>query len=200
LRKAAPWRGSPTATSKKEFMDLLSKAKLSKNKDVFFDLGCGFGRVCIWMAPKVRLAVGFENHYDRFKVARGAAEKSGYKNISIRYADFSFASFKKATIIYSIVDIGLHVVARINRQAKSGTRLILYRRPSYPIKGKRISGNYFLMKTPIKRVKDESEFARTILGRDATIDELYRAVGKEDAKDLKREVRQSEKLWKELFT
>jgi hypothetical protein len=147
LRKSAAWRGSASATSGREFMSLLRKVKLSKTKDVFFDLGTGYANPCVWVAPKVKLAAGYENHYDRFKRARRYVRKSGFKNIVIKYADFSLASYKKATVIYSMVDIGLHIMAKINRQSRSGTRVIQYWRPNYPIKGRRISGNYFLMTT-----------------------------------------------------
>jgi SAM-dependent methyltransferase len=181
-------------------MNLLSKIRLSKEKDVFYDLGCGYGRLCIWIAPRVKLAIGYENHYDRFKRAKRAAEESGYENILIKNSDFSFASYNKATIIYSIVDIGLQVMTRINKQSKPGTRLILYKRPNYPIKGSRISGNYFIMRTPFKRAKDQNEFAKMVLDqRNVTIDDLYKKLGAEDTKDLKREIRESENAWKKFL-
>lgn len=201
MRKSAAWRGSPTATTKKEFESLLKRIKLSKSKDVFYDLGCGYGRVCIWVAPKVKLAIGYENHSDRFNIARRDVEKSGYKNIIIRNRDFFFASYKKATVIYSIVDVGLHIMARINRQAKVGTRVIQYRRPNYPLKARLISGNYFLMKTPFKRVRNEDEYAKIILGRnEAKIEDLYKKSGREERNYLKKEIREAEKAWKKLFS
>lgn len=178
----------------------MGKIRLSKEEDVFYDLGCGYGRLCIWIAPKVKLAIGYENHYDRFKRAKQDVEKSEYKNIIIKNSDFTFASFRKATIIYSIVDIGLQVLARINKQAKSGTRVILYRRPNYPIKAERISGYYFIMRTPIRRVKDPSEFARMMLDqRNVTIEDLYKRLGTEDGKDLRREITDSEKEWRRFL-
>lgn len=180
-------------------MNLLNRIRLSQKKDVFYDLGCGYGRPCVWIAPRVKLAVGYENHIDRFKRAKLAVEKSGYKNIFIKHSDFSFASYRKATIIYSIVDIGLQIMARINRQSKPGTRVILYRRPNYPIKGKKISGNYFIMRTPFKKARDPDEFAKMILGRKtATIEDLYKKLGTEDTRDLRREIRLSVKEWKKF--
>jgi SAM-dependent methyltransferase len=199
MRKAASWRGSPIATSKKDFMHVLRLTK-PKSSDVFYDLGCGYGRLCIWIAPRVKLAVGFETHYDRYKRAKLAVERSKLKNVEIRRVDFSRVSYSKATIIYSMVDTGLPVMARINRLSKSGTKFIQYARPNYPIKGKRLFGNYFMMKTPFERVKDQDEFARIFLGRKkATIEEMHAELGKRDSGALKREIRESESSWKLLF-
>jgi SAM-dependent methyltransferase len=200
LRKSAAWRGSPTATTKREFSALLREINLSKDRDIFYDLGCGYGRVCIWAAPKVELSIGYENHHDRFKVAEREVKKSGLKNIEMRNRDFFFASYKRATVVYSMVDVGLQVMARINRQSKAGTRVIQYRRPNYPLKAKWISGNYFLMETPFKRVKNPDEFAKILLDRaNATIQHLNNHLDKEERNYLKREVRESDEVWEELF-
>jgi len=200
LRKSATWRGSPTATTKNEFTALLNKIKLSKERDIFYDLGCGYGKVCIWVAPKVKFSIGYENHHDRFKVALREVEKSGFKNIMIRNRDFFLASYKRATVIYSMVDVGLHVMARINRQSRPGTMIVQYRRPNYPLEAKWISGNYFLMKTPLQRTKNADDFAKILLGRRrATIDDLFKHLGREERKYLKKEIREADKLWEGLF-
>ncbi|MGI0091449.1 MAG: hypothetical protein ACREBS_07050 [Nitrososphaerales archaeon] len=174
--------------------------KPSKKSDVFYDLGCGYGRVCIWSAHRVKLSVGFENHYDRYRRAKWAVESSGLKNVEIRYANFSHASYKNATIVYSMLGLVLYDLARINRQSKNGTILIQYWRPNYPVKARRVSGNYFMMKTPLKRVKDEDEFARMVLGRKkAGIEDLNRKLTREDRISLKREIHESDSEWKRLF-
>jgi SAM-dependent methyltransferase len=200
MRKAASWRGSAIATPKREFTRLLRVIRPTK-KDVFYDLGCGYGRLCIWIAPKVKLAIGFENHFDRYRRAKLAVERSGVNNVQIRYADFGRASYKNATIIYSIVDVGLRVMGRIDRQCEHGAKFVQYWRPNYPLKGKRILGDYFLMKTPFQRVKDENEFARIYLGRKkkATIEDMYAHFGKEDRTCLKREIRESRSSWERFF-
>lgn len=157
--------------------------------------------MCIWAAPKVRFSIGYENHHDRFKVAVREVEKSGFKNIVIRNRDFFLASYKRATIIYSMVDVGLHVMARINRQSRPGTKVVQYRRPNYPLKAKWISGNYLLMKTPFERAKNPDDFAKILLGRKgATIEDLLKHLGPEERKYLRKEIREGEKAWKKLFT
>ncbi len=200
MRKSAAWRGSPTATSKREFTALLNRIGLSKERDIFYDLGCGYGKVCIWAAPKVKFAIGYENHHDRFKVAVREVEKSGFKNIAIRNRDFFLASYKRATLIYSMVDVGLHVMARINRQSRRGTKVVQYRRPNYPLEAKWITGNYFLMKTPFERTKNADDFAKILLGRKGvTIEDLFKHLGRDEGKYLKKEIHEADKLWKELF-
>jgi ubiquinone/menaquinone biosynthesis C-methylase UbiE len=200
LRRAASWRGPANATSKRDFEHLLKLIRPSKSKDIFFDLGCGYGNLCLWISPKVMLAVGLENHYDRYKRAKIRIERAGLKNVHIRYANFAYSSFKNATIIYSIVDTGLDVMAKINRESKAGTRFIQYGRPIYPIKGRQLFRHYFIMRTPFKRVKDEKEYARILLRRKtAKVSDLRRRLGTQDYNYLDEEIRRSGPEWERLF-
>ncbi len=156
--------------------------------------------MCIWISPHVKRAVGFETHYDRYKRAKVAVERSGAKNVEIKYADFSRASFRKATVIYSIVDIGLGVMSKINRESARGTKVIQYLRPNYPLMGTKLFGDYFLLKTPFKRARDEDEYARAILGREsASMKDLARKLGGRDMKHLKKEIEDSKASWNRLF-
>jgi len=68
---------------------------------------------------------------------------------------------------------------------------------NYPIKAKWVTGNYFIMKTPLKRVKDENEFARIFLRRKkATIEDLKKKLTREDLALLRKEISDSESNWK----
>jgi len=54
------WRGNPKATTKKELMKILDLVDASPD-DIFCDLGCGHGKLCIWVSKRVRLAIGTED-------------------------------------------------------------------------------------------------------------------------------------------
>jgi len=197
--REAEWRGSPRATMRSEFMRLLGVLHPSKNTDVFYDLGCGYARPCIWIALKVKLAVGIENHYYRYQRALKEVEKAGFTNIKILREDINEASYHDMTIAYSVISIGFEVIARIQKQAKPGAVIVLYGLPPYPIKSEKLFGKYFRMRTPLTRVKDEDEFARIFLGRKgATLKDLYSKLDHDEVKDLKREIRQADSNWIKL--
>jgi tRNA G46 methylase TrmB len=88
LGRAAYWRGSPEATKKREFLKLVNYLRPSPSKDVFFDLGCGYGNPCIWIADWVKWAFGFETYVPRYRRARMNVEKSRLINVSILRKNF----------------------------------------------------------------------------------------------------------------
>lgn len=195
MERAAKWRGSPTASSKREFTRLISCLRPSR-KDVFFDLGCGYGSPCIWIAPKVKLSVGIENHYYRYLRAKREAERSGFKNIRILWKDIDDVSYNDASLIYSVIYVGFSTMHKIQTQTKPGTRVILYGVPPYPLRSKKLFGSFHLFRTPFERVSDEEEFARSYLGRrKATLSDLMRSLDREQARDLRREIEDADSNW-----
>jgi len=198
LRKDADWRGSPRATTRREFNQLLRILNPSKN-DVFYDLGCGHAMPCIWIAPRVKLAIGIEDHYYRYLRAKAEVERSGYKNVVILRDDIMNPSYRDATIVYSVISIGFQVIKKIQNQAKTGTVIVLYGLPPYPIKTRKLFGNFVFTKTPIERVSNEDEYAKIHLDRKkATIEDLYKTLDEDEVKDLEREIRGSDDNWKRL--
>ena len=172
MERAAVRRGNPRATDKREFTLLINRIRPSKN-DVFYDLGCGYGGPCIWIAPKVKRAVGIEDHYYRYLRARREVERSDLHNITIIWNDISKVSYRDATIFYSVISIGFDVIKKIQRQTKPGTLVVLYGLPPFPIKSRRLFGDFHALTTPFERVQNEDEFARIYLGRKrATMREL----------------------------
>jgi len=198
MRKEAEWRGSPTATSRREFNRLL-KIIRPRNDDVFYDLGCGYGGPCIWIAPKVKMAIGIEDHYYRYLRAKREVKNSGEQNVIIIRGDILDQSYHDATIVFSVISVGFQMVSRIQNQAKPGTTIILYGLPPYPIKTKKLFQGYVIMKTPIERVSNEDEFARTVLeSKNAKIEDLMETLDKDQKRDLKREIEDAEYNWKSL--
>lgn len=200
MTREAEWRGSPRATTRREFDHLLRLLKPSRNDDVFYDLGCGYASPCIWIAPRVKRSVGIEDHYYRYVSAKKEVAKSGFANIEIRNEDIDESNYRDLTIGYSVISIGFGVVARIQNQAKPGAVIVLYGLPPYPIKSEKLFGMYFRMKTPISRVNDEDEFARISLGKKhSAIQDLYKKLDeKDEIRDLKREIREADSNWKKL--
>ena len=198
--KVAGWRGPAKATKKPEFMRLLRYLRPTK-KDIFYDLGCGHGYPCIWIAKRVKLAIGIENHYARFCRAQLNVQKSGLPNVKIIKKDLEDATYEDATIIYSFIELSFNDLARIQKFVKSGTTIVMYARVPYPIRSRWVTGNYFMMKTPFKRVRSEDEYARIYMGKKkATIDDVYAWFGRrKDAKKLKWEISRANSNWNKLM-
>ena len=198
LERAADWRGNPIASNKREFLRVLEKLRPSK-EDVFFDLGCGYAQPCVWIAPKVKLAVGIENHYYRYMRAKRETEKSGFPNIRILWDDIERVSYRNATILYSVIYVGFSIMKKIQRQSASGTRVVLYGVPPYPLRTRKLFGRFHIMTTPFERVGDGDEFARIYLGRKRSqMKDLIKSLDREQAADLKWEMRTAEENWDSL--
>jgi len=69
-------------TGKEERKIMVKMLKLGK-KDVFYDLGAGFGTVLIDAAPKVRKAIGFEIDPLRFLICLTRIKSRKLKNVNI---------------------------------------------------------------------------------------------------------------------
>jgi len=195
LERAAKWRGDPQASRRREFLRLMNKIKPSK-KDVFFDLGCGYGGPCIWIAPKVQRSVGIEDHYYRYLHAKRDVTKSGLRNVQILWDDIEKVSYREATILYSVIYVGFSVLKKIQKEAVPRTQIILYGLPPFPLKSEKLFGSFYRLKTPFERVKGEDEYARHYSGRkNATMKKLLGSLDREQAKDLKREIKEAELNW-----
>lgn len=179
-----------------ELKRLLRHLRPSLKKDVFYDLGCGYGNLCIWISGRVSQAIGFESYFPRFRRAQLRVQKSGKTNVLVQRKNFVKVSFKSATIIYSTMWISSKTLRRIQRECKKGTRIILCYEP-YPIKSEKFE-EYYLMKVPFSRFKNETEFAKTCFEVNS-IDEVYRKIKDKDAvKSLQRDISHAESNWKRI--
>src|SRR5712692_4344534 len=89
--------------SDRHIRKLLSLAGASRS-DVFFDLGCGRGRLCIIAVAEfgVKRAVGIEMHRGRAAKAIKSVEALGLSGrIEIWNEDFMQSDLKNATVVYS---------------------------------------------------------------------------------------------------
>ena len=179
-------------------MRLVRELSPSRERDVFYDVGCGYGHLCFWISERVKLSVGVENFEPRFKRAETRVRKSKARNVKILKKDMMRVSYEDATIIHSVIAFGFGMFKKIERETSPGTIVALCYCPPFPIKAKRSAG-YFLMKTPFLRVRDEEEYARIFTGRKrATIQDVLDSLSRHDAKHLKWELKHAESNWRKL--
>src|ERR1700674_2821379 len=88
--------------SNRHIRKLLTLARATK-RDVFYDLGCGRGQLCVVAVTEfgVKRAVGIEMHPGRAKKAAAEVEKLGLSDrIEIRNEDYMDSDLQDATIAY----------------------------------------------------------------------------------------------------
>ena len=111
------WRkpAVPFLPTNPDLFDIIfSIAKLGK-EDVFYDLGCGDGRIVIEAARRtdVKKAVGIEIDERLVEIARKNAEKSGVSDrVEIIHGDFFTTPISEATVVY------MYLTRRVNELLK----------------------------------------------------------------------------------
>lgn len=86
------WRDSSHATSKITLTQLLNLVKANKN-DIFCDLGCAKGDLCIHALKKVGYCVGIDNYKYRHRVAKNKIRRLGLKD-KVRVLKASYTSVR----------------------------------------------------------------------------------------------------------
>jgi predicted RNA methylase len=168
-------RGPPNLTTPSETRKMLRLANANKN-DIFYDLGCGHGRVCIYAAEKVKKAVGIEDHYYTYKEAvRQVRRSEVWDWIIIRYSNIDTAKFGDATIVYACLKEEPRDREHYERILKKGCRLVTREIPLIGVKPNKIDYPFYLMIIPFKYAEDIEDWARSILRtKKATPQRLYR--------------------------
>lgn len=121
-KQLAPW-----VPTKNELIPYIMRlAKVSKN-DVFYDLGCGDGRVVIEAAKRGAYGVCIDINAELLKRAIDKAKKEGVINrIKFINKDFFDISLEDATVIYMylLTFVNALLKDKIRKETREGTRII----------------------------------------------------------------------------
>ena len=153
---------------------MLRLAKLNK-KDVFYDLGCGKGQLCIIVVKEfnVRRAVGIDNHRGRVKQARKNVRKLGLQNrIKIRYRKIEDTDFGDATIVYCGLMEEENTLDKYEKILSDGCKLVMVAMPLISILSNRKEYPFYLMRFPFRKTKNEDVWASSVLLKKGTFNEL----------------------------
>ena len=119
---AAPW----LPTSRRDLPRINRLAGL-KPGQVFFDIGCGDGRICDYIAvknPKVKV-FGYEIAYPVYLI--GKVRSLFRKNVSIQLKDIFKVDFSRADVVYFWgIKKGVKMLMPKFAQMRRGSKLILY--------------------------------------------------------------------------
>lgn len=160
--------------SNRHIRKLLSLAKASRS-DVFYDLGCGLGQLCVVAVAEfgVRKAVGIEMHAGRAAKARAYVDKLGISDrIEIRNEDFEESDVSDATIAYCGHYEAEEDVSRFGRELSSGSRFVTLFLPFVGVVPTVADYPFYLMEVPFTRTTDASLWISKVLFRRATEQEF----------------------------
>lgn len=163
MPRIAKWRGIPELTDRRTTIQIFELAKLSRD-DVFYDLGCGHGWVCIWAAQRCKYAKGIESHPTLVKQACKNVEKSGLKNVEIIHNDFIKHRFPDADVLYCVTDLDFDDLKRWNmRKIKKNLRIVTIGPPPIPIKPISSRGIFYLTRFPFELAKNSEDWYSTVI-------------------------------------
>ena len=187
--KEDEFSGPVVALEENEIENMCKLANLSK-RDVFFDLGCGWGEIVRYALKKyhVKESNGIEYDVKRFLLAieltRDEFSKNELKKIEFWRSYYQDFDCSKATVIYN----GLYTFADSEEieyyekiSKKKSIKIMKRDLPLYPYQPIKVHRDekgswFFLMKTPLHkyRIKDKTKWAQRVLGKsNVTIYDVY---------------------------
>jgi hypothetical protein len=181
--------------SNRHIRKLLRLARASR-RDVFYDLGCGRGQLCVVAVSEfgVRKAVGIEMHRGRAEKAAENVRRLGLSDrIEIWNEDYMESDLQEATIAYCGHTEMEEDVPHFERELSNGSRFVSLFLPFVGVVPSGADYPFYVMDVPFKKTRDVSLWISKVLSRPATIDQLYGEL------DTDREYRYDKRVFKRLM-
>lgn len=181
--------------SNRHIRKLLALARATK-RDVFYDLGCGIGQLCVVAVTEfgVRKAVGIEMHVGRARKAAAYIQKLGLSGrVEIRNEDFMDSDIGDATVVYCGHYEMEGDVSRFERELEAGSRVVTLFPPFVGVVPAVADYPFYSMELPFKKTRDVSLWVSKVLFRKAAVEEMYREL------DTDREYRYDKKALGQLL-
>ena len=175
--------GNPEITTYEESKEIFNFVGMT-SEDIFYDLGCGYGTVCIAAAEThmPKKIIGVEARVENFLEATNRIlEKDLEGKIILRNEFLENVDFSDATLIYYSVQPSLNHLSHIKKMIRKGCKIITPKIPLpsiIPTKEMSVQGSrFFLMEGPLEEhiAKNSNEWAKTITKySDSGIDGLFK--------------------------
>lgn len=162
--------------SNRHIRKLLTLARAT-TRDVFYDLGCGRGQLCVVAVNEfgVKKAVGIEMHAGRARKATEYIERLGLSDrVEIRNEDFADSYIGDATVVYCGHYEEEGDVARFEGELRPGSRVVTLFLPFVGVVPDAADYPFYAMELPFKMTKDVSLWISKVLFRNASLGEMYR--------------------------
>jgi SAM-dependent methyltransferase len=181
--------------SKRHIRKLLRLAGASR-RDVFYDLGCGRGQLCVVAVAEfgVKKAVGIEMHRGRAAKAAEYVQRLGMSDrIEIWNEDYTESDLHEATILYCGHNEEKEDVARLEGELRRGSRFVSLFLPFVGVVPSAVDYPFYVMDLPFRKTGDVSLWISKVLSRKASVDELYEEL------DTDREYRYDKRAFRQLM-
>jgi len=181
--------------SNRHIRKLLNLARATK-KDIFYDLGCGRGQLCVVAVTEfgVKRAVGIEMHAGRAAKAAACVEKLCLSDrIEIRNEDFMDSDIHDATIAYCGHYEEEGDVERFEKELGAGSRFVTLFLPFVGVIPNSADYPFYAMQVPFRKTSDASLWISNVLFRNATMGEFFWEL------DTDREYRYDKRALKHLM-
>ncbi|MCE4611727.1 MAG: methyltransferase domain-containing protein [Desulfurococcales archaeon] len=144
----------PFVPTRNEVLPVVFKLLNLNDGDIFYDLGCGDGRVVVEAAKRfpVRKAVCIELRRELAEEARRRAKREGVDNrVYVVEADFFKVNLSEATAIYMylLTSVNEALKPKLKRELRPGTRIVTL---DFPIPGWE----------PVKTMQTEGAWQKTL--------------------------------------
>jgi cyclopropane fatty-acyl-phospholipid synthase-like methyltransferase len=180
--------------SNRHIRKLLKLARATE-RDVFYDLGCGRGQLCVVAVSEfgVRRAVGIEMHAGRAAKAAAHVEKLGLSDrIEIRNEDFMDSDIHDATVVYCGTYEMEEDVEHFGNALGAGSRFVTLFLPFVAVLPTASDYPFYSMEVPFRKTTDIRLWTSKVLFRDATLEELCEEL------DTDREYRYDKRTFRRL--
>jgi predicted RNA methylase len=168
----------------------------ASREDVFYDLGCGRGRLCVIAVTEfgVKKAVGIELHSGRAAKAAESVQELGLADrIEIRNEDFMESDLSDATVVYSGLEEIEEDVQFFESRLRTGCRLVSLFLPFVGVLPTAADYPFYLMETPFRKTRDPTLWMSRVLFRKTSAGDFYREL------DMDREYRYDKRTFMRMM-
>ena len=169
----------------------------ASRRDVFFDLGCGSGQLCVVAVMEfgVSRSVGIELHRGRAVKAADRIRKLGLSDrIEIWNEDYMESDLAEATVAYCGHTEAEEDVDHFETQLEPGTRFVTLFLPFVGVVPTEVDYPFYLMTLPFRKTRDPVRWASAVLSTKASVGDLCREL------DSDREYRYDKRVFSRLVT
>ncbi len=195
-----PYDGPEVVHSNRNIRKLLNLARAGP-ADVFYDLGCGKGQLCIVAASEfhVKLAVGIERRKDRARKAKDLVKRLGLsRRIEILNEDYQDSDFAKATMAYNGLMEEEGDLEFYSNKLPLGCKLVTLQLPLVGVLPVKQDYPFYLMRKPFDRTKRAQTWVTSVLSKKASVEELIREL--QGDPDYSTDIRSLKTMMKGRFT
>jgi SAM-dependent methyltransferase len=169
-------------------------------KDVFYDLGCGQGRLCIIAALEfhAKRSVGFELNKTRFNKAKSIVRKLSLSDrVEVTRKDFWKSDLREATVLYHGLTETEEDLSEYEAKIQKNAKLITLNLPLVGVLASENHYPFYVMSLPFRKTRSAPRWIENVLGKKASVDDFFEELRRD--KDFWEDKRNLKSLMRKRF-